>query len=113
MHFEQLSVDHINSTVYCLFTSNNPDSYDQATLIILSYFFLSICQNRTLREKTTLAVTSKGRFGAEEERGSGGTSTRRRLAPRSLATITVGGHESIMVQTLRLEEQQRAKDEKR
>lgn len=76
-------------------------------------FFLSICQTRTLREKTTLAVTSKGRFGAEEERGSGGTSTRRRLAPRSLATITVGGHESIMVQTLRLEEQQRVKEEKR
>lgn len=69
--------------------------------------------SRTLREKTTLAVTSKGRFGAEEERVSGGTSTRRRLAPRSLATITVGGHESVMVQALRLEEQQRAKDEKR
>ncbi|XP_060936372.1 uncharacterized protein KIAA2026 isoform X2 [Limanda limanda] len=69
--------------------------------------------SRTLREKTTLAVTSKGRFGAEEERGSGGTSTRRRLAPRSLATITVGGHESVMVQSLRQEEQQRAKDEKR
>ncbi|XP_026153218.1 uncharacterized protein KIAA2026 [Mastacembelus armatus] len=69
--------------------------------------------SRPLREKTTLAVTSKGRFGAEEERGSGGTSTRRRLAPRSLATITVGGHESIMVQTLRLEEQQKAKEEKR
>ncbi|XP_040014228.1 uncharacterized protein KIAA2026 isoform X2 [Xiphias gladius] len=69
--------------------------------------------SRMLREKTTLAVTSKGRFGTEEERGSGGTSTRRRLAPRSLATITVGGHESIMVQTLRLEEQQRAKEEKR
>ncbi|KAM4527669.1 putative bromodomain-containing protein 10 [Odontesthes bonariensis] len=69
--------------------------------------------SRTLREKTALAVTSKGRFGAEEERGSGGTSTRRRLAPRSLATITVGGHESIMVQALRLEEQQRAKEEKR
>ncbi|XP_040053795.2 putative bromodomain-containing protein 10 isoform X2 [Gasterosteus aculeatus] len=69
--------------------------------------------SRTLREKTTLTVTSKGRFGAEEERGSGGTSTRRRLAPRSLTTITVGGHESIMVQALRLEEQQRAKEEKR
>ncbi|XP_039636366.1 uncharacterized protein KIAA2026 isoform X3 [Perca fluviatilis] len=69
--------------------------------------------SRTLRERTTLAVTSKGRFGAEEERGSGGTSTRRRLAPRSLATIIVGGHESIMVQALRLEEQQRAKEEKR
>ncbi|KAM6986374.1 putative bromodomain-containing protein 10 [Aplochiton taeniatus] len=69
--------------------------------------------SRTLREKTTLAVTSKGRFGAEEERGSGGTSTRRRSAPRSLATITVGGHESVMVQALRLEEQQRAKEERR
>ncbi|XP_059213315.1 uncharacterized protein KIAA2026 [Centropristis striata] len=69
--------------------------------------------SRTLREKTTLAVTSKGRFGAEEERVSGGTSTRRRLVPRSLATITVGGHESVMVQALRLEEQQRAKEEKR
>ncbi|XP_076020019.1 putative bromodomain-containing protein 10 [Genypterus blacodes] len=68
--------------------------------------------SRTLREKTTLAVTSKGRFGAEEERSSGGTSTRRRSAPRSLV-ITVGGHESVMVQTLRLEEQQRAKEEKR
>ncbi|XP_069569893.1 uncharacterized bromodomain-containing protein 10 [Brachyistius frenatus] len=69
--------------------------------------------SRTLREKTTLAMTSKGRFGAEEERGSGGTTTRRRLAPRSLATIIVGGHESLMVQSLRLEEQQRAKEEKR
>lgn len=76
------------------------------------YFFF-ICQIRLLREKTTLAMTSNGRFGAEEERGSVGTTTRRRLAPRSLATITVGGHESIMVQTLRLEEQQRAKEEKR
>ncbi|RVE65834.1 hypothetical protein OJAV_G00120360 [Oryzias javanicus] len=69
--------------------------------------------SRPLREKTTLAVTSKGRFGNDEERGSGSSSTRRRLAPRSLATITVGGHESVMVQTLRLEEQQRAKEEKR
>ncbi|KAK5852061.1 hypothetical protein PBY51_023565 [Eleginops maclovinus] len=69
--------------------------------------------SRMLREKTTLAVTSKGRFGAEEERSSGGTSTRRRLAPRSLATITVGGHESVMVQALRIEEQQKAKEEKR
>ncbi|KAM6902830.1 putative bromodomain-containing protein 10 [Xenentodon cancila] len=69
--------------------------------------------SRTLREKTTLAVTSKGRFGIEEERSPWGTSTRRRLAPRSLTTITVGGHESVMVQTLRTEEQQRAKEEKR
>ncbi|XP_034047617.1 uncharacterized protein KIAA2026-like [Thalassophryne amazonica] len=69
--------------------------------------------SRTLREKTALAVTSQGRFGAEEERSSLGTTTRRRLAPRSLGTITIGGHESVMVQTLRLEEQQRAKEEKR
>ncbi|KAK5616803.1 hypothetical protein CRENBAI_020492 [Crenichthys baileyi] len=69
--------------------------------------------SRVLREKTSLAVTSKGRFGAEEERGSGGTSTRRRQASRYLATITGGGHESVMVRTLRLEEQQRVKEEKR
>ncbi|XP_013871457.1 uncharacterized protein KIAA2026 [Austrofundulus limnaeus] len=67
--------------------------------------------SRTLREKTTLAVTSKGRFGTEEERGSGGTSTRRRPPSRNHPTLT--GHESIMVQKLRLEEQQRAKEEKR
>uniref|UniRef100_A0A8C8G938 Bromo domain-containing protein n=1 Tax=Oncorhynchus tshawytscha TaxID=74940 RepID=A0A8C8G938_ONCTS len=69
--------------------------------------------SRTLREKTTLAVTSKGRFGTEDERGPVGTSTRRRSVPRSLATITVGGNESIMIQALRLEEQQKAKEEKR
>ncbi|XP_029548150.1 uncharacterized protein KIAA2026 isoform X1 [Salmo trutta] len=69
--------------------------------------------SRTLREKTTLAVTSKGRLGTEDERGPVGTSARRRTVPRSLATITVGGNESIMVQALRLEEQQRVKEEKR
>ncbi|XP_045544169.1 uncharacterized protein KIAA2026 isoform X4 [Salmo salar] len=69
--------------------------------------------SRTLREKTTLVVTSKGRFGTEDERGPVGTSTRRRSVPRSLATITVGGNESIMIQALRLEEQQKAKEEKR
>ncbi|XP_053708168.1 uncharacterized protein KIAA2026 [Synchiropus splendidus] len=68
--------------------------------------------SRTLREKTSLAVTSKGQFGAEDERVTGGTSTRRRSAPRNLATA-VGGHESVMVQVLRMEEQQRAKEEKR
>lgn len=77
------------------------------------FFLICFFFNRILREKTSLAVTSKGRFGSEEERGSGGTSTRRRLAPRSLATMSVSGHESVMVQTLRLEEQQRAKEEKR
>ncbi|XP_062333725.1 uncharacterized protein KIAA2026 isoform X2 [Osmerus eperlanus] len=71
--------------------------------------------SRTLRERTTLVMTSKGRFGAEDQRGPalGGTSTRRRSVPRSLATITVGGHESLMVQALRLEEQQRVKEERR
>ncbi|KAG7477052.1 hypothetical protein MATL_G00089430 [Megalops atlanticus] len=69
--------------------------------------------SRTLREKTSLAVTSKGRFGTEEDKGLGSTSTRRRSVPRSLATITMGASESLMVQALRLEEQQRAKEEKR
>lgn len=69
--------------------------------------------SRTLREKTTLAVTSKGRFGTEDEKGPAGASSRRRSVPRSLAAITVGGSESIMVQALRLEELQRAKEEKR
>ncbi|XP_048877071.1 uncharacterized protein KIAA2026 isoform X2 [Brienomyrus brachyistius] len=69
--------------------------------------------SRTLREKTTLAVTSKGRFGTEEEKGPGTTSTRRRSTPRNLTPVTVGVSESLMVQVLRLEEQQRAKEEKR
>uniref|UniRef100_A0A8C1RNQ0 Bromo domain-containing protein n=1 Tax=Cyprinus carpio TaxID=7962 RepID=A0A8C1RNQ0_CYPCA len=66
--------------------------------------------SRTLREKTTLAVTSRGRFGAEDEKAALGSSSRRRWVPRS---ITGGGSESVMVQALRLEELQRAKDEKR
>ncbi|XP_066502127.1 uncharacterized bromodomain-containing protein 10 isoform X2 [Hoplias malabaricus] len=69
--------------------------------------------SRTLREKTNLVVTSKGRFGTEDEKPSAGTSSRRRSVPRNLATITVGGCESVMVQALRLEEQQKAKEEKR
>ncbi|KAM9451486.1 putative bromodomain-containing protein 10 isoform 1-T1 [Clarias gariepinus] len=69
--------------------------------------------SRTLREKTALVVTSKGRFGTEDEKAPVGTSTRRRSVPRNLAAISVGGSESIMVQALRLEEQQRAKEEKR
>ncbi|XP_035377285.1 uncharacterized protein KIAA2026 isoform X2 [Electrophorus electricus] len=69
--------------------------------------------SRALREKTSLAVTSRGRFGTEDERGPPGTSSRRRSVPRSLAAITVGGCESIMVQALRMEEQRRAKEDKR
>ncbi|XP_060746417.1 uncharacterized protein KIAA2026-like [Tachysurus vachellii] len=69
--------------------------------------------SRTLREKTALVVTSRGRFGTEDEKAPVGTSTRRRSVPRNLAAISVCGSESIMVQALRLEEQQRAKEEKR
>lgn len=82
----------------------------------LSFFICLIFEftfNRTLREKTALVVTSKGRFGTEDEKAPVGTSTRRRSVPRNLAAISVGGSESIMVQALRLEEQQRAKEEKR
>ncbi|XP_062867978.1 uncharacterized protein KIAA2026-like [Trichomycterus rosablanca] len=68
---------------------------------------------RTLREKTTLAVTSRGRFNTEDEKSQLGTSNRRRSVPRNLAPVTVGGSESVMVQVLRLEEQHRAKEEKR
>ncbi|KAF4099038.1 hypothetical protein G5714_021068 [Onychostoma macrolepis] len=64
--------------------------------------------SRTLREKTTLAVTSRGRFGTEDEKAAVSSSSRRRSVPRSLASS-----ESIMVQALRLEELQRAKEEKR
>uniref|UniRef100_A0A8C6SHR0 Bromo domain-containing protein n=1 Tax=Neogobius melanostomus TaxID=47308 RepID=A0A8C6SHR0_9GOBI len=66
--------------------------------------------SRKLREKTTLAVTSKGRFAVGEECIST-SSTRRRQTSRCLKTLTVG--ESIMVQTLRVEEQHKAKEEKR
>ncbi|XP_030423890.1 uncharacterized protein KIAA2026 homolog isoform X2 [Gopherus evgoodei] len=69
--------------------------------------------SRHLREKTTIAVTSKGYYGLEDEKGTACTSTRRRSTPRSLAGLTAGIFESIMVQVLRQEEQQRAKEEKR
>ncbi|XP_066566666.1 uncharacterized bromodomain-containing protein 10 [Amia ocellicauda] len=69
--------------------------------------------SRTLREKTTLAKTSKGCYGLEEEKGLPSTSTRRRSVPRNLGALTTGVSESLMVQALRLEEQQRAKEERR
>ncbi|CAM5114953.1 unnamed protein product [Eretmochelys imbricata] len=69
--------------------------------------------SRHLREKTTIAVTSKGYYGLEDEKGTACTSTRRRSTPRSLAGLATGIFESIMVQVLRQEEQQRAKEEKR
>ncbi|XP_073908018.1 uncharacterized bromodomain-containing protein 10 isoform X2 [Castor canadensis] len=69
--------------------------------------------SRHLREKTTIAVTSKGYYGLEDEKGTACTSTRRRSTPRSLAGLTSGVFESVMVQVLRQEEQLRAKEEKR
>ncbi|XP_053153195.1 uncharacterized protein KIAA2026 homolog isoform X2 [Hemicordylus capensis] len=69
--------------------------------------------SRHLREKTAIAVTSKGFYGLEDEKGTACTSTRRRSTPRSLAGLTTGVFESIMVQVLRQEEQLRAKEEKR
>lgn len=68
---------------------------------------------RRLREKTTIAVTSRGYYGLEDEKGTACTSTRRRSTPRSLAGLTSGVFESVMVQVLRQEEQLRAKEEKR
>lgn len=89
------------------------DSFYESVLDRIFEIHSFLSHFRTLREKTTLAVTSRGRFGTEDEKAPVGTSSRRRLVPRNLATITVGGSESIMVQALRLEELQRAKDEKR
>uniref|UniRef100_UPI00398F469F uncharacterized bromodomain-containing protein 10 n=1 Tax=Pristiophorus japonicus TaxID=55135 RepID=UPI00398F469F len=69
--------------------------------------------SRPLREKTSITVTSKGCYGLEEERGAVCTSTRRRSMPRSLGGLSTGVTESIMIQALRNEEQQRAREEKR
>ncbi|CAI5796572.1 XP_028567399.1uncharacterized protein KIAA2026 homolog isoform X1 [Podarcis lilfordi] len=69
--------------------------------------------SRHLREKTAIGVTSKGFCGLEDEKGTACTSTRRRSTPRSLAGLTTGVFESVMVQVLRQEEQLRAKEEKR
>ncbi|XP_038625445.1 uncharacterized protein KIAA2026 homolog [Tachyglossus aculeatus] len=69
--------------------------------------------SRHLREKTSIAVTSKGCYGLEDERGTPFTSTRRRSMSRGLTGLTSGAFESIIVQILRHEEQLRAKEEKR
>ncbi|XP_068780981.1 uncharacterized bromodomain-containing protein 10 isoform X2 [Struthio camelus] len=69
--------------------------------------------SRHLRAKTTIAVTSRGCYGLEDEKGAACASTRRRSAPRALVGLTTGVFESIMVQVLRQEEQLRAKEEKR
>ncbi|XP_025953277.2 uncharacterized bromodomain-containing protein 10 isoform X1 [Dromaius novaehollandiae] len=69
--------------------------------------------SRHLREKTSIAVTSRGCYGLEDEKGTACTSTRRRSTPRSLVGLSTGMFESVMIQVLRQEEQQRAKEEKR
>ncbi|XP_005522812.1 PREDICTED: uncharacterized protein KIAA2026 homolog [Pseudopodoces humilis] len=69
--------------------------------------------SRHLREKTSLAVTSRGCYGQDEEKTTGCISTRRRSTPRNLVGLSTGMFESVMVQVLRQEEQLRAKEEKR
>ncbi|KAM6303533.1 putative bromodomain-containing protein 10 [Podargus strigoides] len=69
--------------------------------------------SRHLREKTSLAVTSRGCYGLEDEKETACISTRRRSMPRNLVGLSTGVFESVMVQVLRQEEQLRAKEEKR
>ncbi|XP_050842512.1 uncharacterized protein KIAA2026 homolog isoform X1 [Serinus canaria] len=69
--------------------------------------------SRHLREKTSLAVTSRGCCGQEDEKTTACISTRRRSTPRNLVGLSTGMFESVMVQVLRQEEQLRAKEEKR
>ncbi|KAM6187678.1 putative bromodomain-containing protein 10 [Sarcoramphus papa] len=69
--------------------------------------------SRHLREKTSIAVTSRGCCGLEDEKGTPCISTRRRSTPRNLVGLSRGMFESVMVQVLRQEEQLRAKEEKR
>ncbi|KAM6230947.1 putative bromodomain-containing protein 10 isoform 2-T4 [Porphyrio hochstetteri] len=69
--------------------------------------------SRHLREKTSIAVTSRGCYGLEDEKGTACISTRRRSTPRNLVGLSTGVFESVMVQVLRQEEQLRAKEEKR
>ncbi|XP_005155163.2 uncharacterized bromodomain-containing protein 10 [Melopsittacus undulatus] len=69
--------------------------------------------SRHLREKTSIAVTSRGCYGLEDEKGAACISTRRRSMPRNLVGLSTGMFESVMVQVLRQEEHLRAKEEKR
>ncbi|KFV57884.1 Uncharacterized protein KIAA2026, partial [Gavia stellata] len=69
--------------------------------------------SRHLREKTSIAVTSRRCYGLEDEKATACISTRRRSTPRNLVGLSTGMFESVMVQVLRQEEQLRAKEEKR
>ncbi|XP_054253548.1 uncharacterized protein KIAA2026 homolog [Indicator indicator] len=69
--------------------------------------------SRHLREKTSIAATSRGYYGLEDEKGEACISTRRRSVPCNLVGLSTGMFESVMVQVVRQEEQLRAKEEKR
>ncbi|XP_056301974.1 uncharacterized protein KIAA2026-like [Danio aesculapii] len=63
---------------------------------------------RPLRERTALWVTSRGRFGSEQQKTAVCSSSRRRRC-----RVSVCSSESIMVQALRLEELQRTREHRR
>ncbi|KAM4708139.1 putative bromodomain-containing protein 10 [Discoglossus pictus] len=69
--------------------------------------------SRNLREKTSIVVTSKGRYGLEYDKMATCTSARRRSTTRSLSSLNSGSVESVMVQVLRQEEELTAKEGKR
>ncbi|KAE8632930.1 hypothetical protein XENTR_v10001717 [Xenopus tropicalis] len=66
---------------------------------------------RNLRDKTSIAVISKGRYEPEDNKGALCTTTRRRCITRGLANA--GAAESVMVQTQRQEDFLKSKEEKR
>ena len=93
------------------------------------FFFLQLPHsNRALRELTSITATSGGRYGGGEDHGKseletpgrvGGTKqglqTRAGVGGRSISGRPTRrcGYESMMVSTIRHEEAQRAKEEKR
>ncbi|OCU01036.1 uncharacterized protein KIAA2026 [Xenopus laevis] len=66
-----------------------------------------------LREKTSIAVTSKGHSEVEDDKRALCTSTRRRCITRGLANSNTAAAESVMVQAQRQEEFLKSKEEKR
>ncbi|KAM4807964.1 putative bromodomain-containing protein 10 [Rhinophrynus dorsalis] len=69
--------------------------------------------NMNLKDKTSIAVTSKARCGVDQDKGDVCTSVRRRSTTRSLASLNTGAVESVIVQVVRQEELLKAKEEKR
>ncbi|XP_043923129.1 uncharacterized protein KIAA2026 homolog [Protopterus annectens] len=64
-------------------------------------------------EEEKVAAISKDCNGLENDKGMVCFTTRRRSSPRNLGNLSAGSYKSLMVQNLRLEEQQKAKEEKR